>query len=138
MENKETIRIVYVEPNKAARIIDLGTDLEDMQRAVGGMIEGVYPFDEPVCLVCNDEGKYNGSLPNRALYDDEGEIWDVVYGPFFICDATGENFGSLTEDQLERYSQKYAKPERFFMRNNRIVAVPYEPGVTIRTEREER
>lgn len=28
-----------------------------MQRVVGGDIEGFYPYEEQVCIVCNDEGK---------------------------------------------------------------------------------
>ena len=52
-EDKETIRVVYCEPGRLARIIELGTELEDLQRAVGGLIEPYYPFEEPVCIVCN-------------------------------------------------------------------------------------
>ena len=52
-EKKKSIRVVLVEPGKRARETELGTELEDMQAAVGGDIEGLYPFDEQVCLVCN-------------------------------------------------------------------------------------
>ena len=74
MENKDTIRVVYVEPYKTARVIELGTELEDMQKAVGGDIEPFYPFEEAVGIVCNDEGKINGMPANRAVYDENGEI----------------------------------------------------------------
>jgi len=41
--NKETIRVVYCEPGKLARIKEIGTELEDLQRAVGGgLIEAYY------------------------------------------------------------------------------------------------
>lgn len=42
---------------------EIGTELSDLQRVVGGLIEPYYPFEEQVCIVCNDEGKYNGMRP---------------------------------------------------------------------------
>lgn len=38
-----------------------------MQEIVGGTIQVLYPFAEPVALVCNDEGKLLGLPLNRAL-----------------------------------------------------------------------
>lgn len=35
-EDKETIRVVYLEPGRLAQTIELGTELADLQRAVGG------------------------------------------------------------------------------------------------------
>lgn len=55
-----TIRVVLVEPGKLARIAQIGTTLDAMQRTVGGDIEAYYPFEEQVCIVCNEEGKING------------------------------------------------------------------------------
>ena len=123
MNQTKTIRVVYVEPDKCARVMDLGTELEDMQRAVG--------------IICNEEGKCNGMHPNRAVYDDNKEMLDVIFGPFFICDCSGENFGSLSDEQIETYKNLFRKPERFFVRNNKIVAVPYMPAAA-KTDREER
>ncbi|HJG87590.1 MAG TPA: DUF3846 domain-containing protein [Pseudoflavonifractor capillosus] len=41
--------------------------LESMRAVVGGLIQSVYPFDEPVVLVCNDEGKLLVLSLNRCL-----------------------------------------------------------------------
>ena len=138
MSEKKTIRVVYVEPMKPARELELGTELEDMQRAVGGNIEPYYPFEEAVAIVCNDEGKINGMSPNRAIRDEDGEIIDVICGSFFICDCSGESFGSLTDEQLETYKKKYLTPERFFLVNDQIVAVPYTPRESVKADRGER
>ena len=88
MNQTKTIRVVYVEPDKCARVMDLGTELEDMQKAVGGNIQVFYPFDEAVGIVCNEEGKCNGMHPTRAVYGDNKEMLDVIFGPFFICRRT--------------------------------------------------
>lgn len=140
VEENNSIQVVYVEPDKCARVIELGTTLEELQAAVDGNIEPFYPFDEAVCIVCNDEGKYNGMFPNRAVYGENGEIMDVIYGAFFICDCSGERFGSLSDEQIKRYKEKYQNPERFFRVCNRIVAVPYKPKLNDKShkDREER
>ena len=71
---KAKIKVVMCEPGRKARVADIGTELEDLQRAVGGMIEAYYPFEEQVCIVCNDEGKFNGMSPCRAIFDDGRKI----------------------------------------------------------------
>ena len=128
--NGDTIRVVYCETGKVARVVEIGTELADLQRAVGGLIEPYYPFEEPVCIVCNDEGKFNGMRPNRAVRNEDGRIEDIIFGPFFICDCSTENFGSLTEEQLKRYSEQFRYPEHFFrdVHSNEIKAVRYDPS----------
>ena len=125
---KNTIQVVLVEPGKLARIAEVGTTLEAMQRTVGGSIEAYYPFEEQVCIVCNEEGKINGLPLNRAIRDaDTGDIADIIAGTFFICDCSGESFGSLSKEQQKRYLEKYRLPERFFRTRDGIESVPYKP-----------
>lgn len=76
MEGK---RALFVTPHHTPVEIRISDDLKSMQRAVGGLIEMICPFeDESAILVCNEEGKLNGMEGNRRL---EG---DVIAGPFFI------------------------------------------------------
>ncbi len=126
-DNKELIRVVYCEPGRLARVKEIGTELEDLQQAVGGLIETYYPFEEEVCIVCNDEGKFNGMRPCRAIYNEDERIVDIIFGPFFICDCSGENFASLSDEQLERYSKQFRYPEIYFRNNGEIKAIRYDP-----------
>ena len=126
-DNREPIRVVYCEPGKLAKIKEIKTGLENLQAAVGGLIETYYPFDEPVCVVCNDEGKINGMRPCRAVYGEDGELMDIIFGPFFICDSRGEDFGSLSEEQLKRYEEKFRLPEYFFKGERGVGVVRYDP-----------
>ena len=48
------MRIVLVEPNKAARPVEIEDNLQDI---VGGPIQALYPWEDPVALNCNDEGR---------------------------------------------------------------------------------
>jgi len=70
MKEERRIKVVLLEPGKIARAVEIDASLENMQRIVGGYIEAYYPFEEQVCIVCNDEGKINGMALNRAVYGD--------------------------------------------------------------------
>ena len=41
------MRIVLVEPNKAARPVEIEDNLQDMQALVGGPIQALYPWEDP-------------------------------------------------------------------------------------------
>ena len=110
-DQPSTYRVVFVEPGKPACEKEIGTDLSDLQEAVGGLIECVYPHDDRTVLVCNDEGKLMGLEGNRRL--DNGSI---IAGSFFIIGYDGENFRSLTDAEVERYVQKYAEPQQISQR----------------------
>lgn len=123
MADRGAISVVIAEPGKQARSAYIDSSLSGMQRIVGGDIEGVYPFPEAVCLVCNEEGKVNGLPLNRALYDKKGKVYDVVAGPFFICGCRDGKFVGLTDEQLKRYTEKFKYPERFIRSRDQIVAI---------------
>ena len=52
---------------------------------------------------------------------------DIIFGPFFICDCSGEEFGSLTDDQAKRYTEMFRLPERFGRVDDEIIAVQFDP-----------
>ena len=110
---KPTCRVVLVEPGKAAEITEMELSLKNMQKTVGGLIQAVYPWEDKVALVCNDEGKLLGLPPNRALEDENGDIYDIVHGTFFICGLTEDDFGPLTNEQAELYLKKFRNPQAF-------------------------
>lgn len=108
------LRVLLVSPGKAPEPITLDGTLAAMQATVGGLIQAVYPFEEPVALVCNDEGKLLGLPPNRALrHPETGAIYDIVCGDFFLCAAPpdSDSFQSLSPQQLETYTARFQHPE---------------------------
>jgi len=225
----KTIDVVLVEPGMQARQARIPANLEGMQATVKGSIEAFYPFEEQVCIVCNEEGKITDLPLNRAVYSEpeevdmtyhelcakfrqaerqgrhisgyivftedswpdkypvegrtyevssnnkafqagmggysiyggsidgtdpcvrlerymadekggkdgwkiercytkEREMVDIIAGTFFVCDCSGENFGSLNEDQLKTYTEMFKQPERFAHFNGEIVAFSYSPS----------
>ena len=59
--------------------------------------------------VCNDEGKLDGLPFNRALKDDQGETYDIIQGNFFIAGLGEEDFDSLPDDMIEKYTDLYSR-----------------------------
>ena len=123
------MRIVIVEQGRKPYETELECDLESMQHCVGGAIEAVYePGGRDAALICNDEGKLLGLPLNRALRDEDGEIYDVIAGTFFICGAPAdsENFTSLADEQTAYWLKRFAKPEFFVSVNGKVICVPVE------------
>lgn len=120
------MKVVICEPNKNARIAEIGNELEDMQEVVGGYIEAVYPWEDEVAIVCNDEGKFNGCEPCRALYDDDGNMYDIVFGTFFICGCSGEDFDSLSDEMINKYKEMFNKAETYCRGSRGIQAIKYD------------
>ena len=121
---ENTMTVLLVEPEKYPEKIELGTELADLQKAVGGNIEVVYPFDDPVGLVMNEEGKLDGLPMNRALRDDDGKIYDVIAGSFLVVGLTEDDFGSLPPEQLQKYEEHFHQPEVFIRMGKGVMALP--------------
>lgn len=105
-EEMSGMRVVYVTPNNTPIDIKIKTDIKSLQNAVGGLIEPIYNYDGTI-IVGNDEAKLIGMKGNRRL-----ENGSVIAGPFFVCGDGGENFISLTDEQIEKYMNKFAEPEQ--------------------------
>lgn len=103
------MKVLIVEPLKAPCATEIDGSLESMQNIVGGLIQVIYPFDDPVALVCNDEGKLIGLPLNRLLADGDGRAYDIIAGIFFLCAAPtdSDSFESLTEEQIRKYTDYY-------------------------------
>lgn len=110
MSDKMTILVV--EPGKAPYTQEIDGSLAAMRKIVGGDIEGTYPYDDPVAIVCNQEGKLMGLPPNRQLADPDGVPYDTICGTFFVAGLGTEDFCSLTEEQIRRYQDVFRLPGR--------------------------
>ena len=127
--NANMLCILVVEPGKRPKIQAIPHTLQTMQTLVGGPIQAVYPFEEPVALICNEEGKLEGQPPNRGLWDADGTLYDVVCGTFFLCAAPLEEdtFRSLTEEQARHYQERFARPEIFLLGpDGQLLVLPVE------------
>ena len=115
------MKILKVEPEKAPEIVDMEGTLEALQAAVGGYIEAVYPWEDPVAI------KFNGMQPNRALYDTDGEIMDIIAGTFLVVGLSDDNFAALSDEMAAKYAALFATPEAFLRSGDRILVFPMGP-----------
>ena len=93
-------RVGDVEPGKPAREMMLGSDIKDLQKAVGGLTELIYAHDDRTVIVGNDEAKLIGMEGNRRL-----ETGSIIAGPFFVigdADLVLEYLGNQRELVLGR------------------------------------
>ncbi len=102
----DKIKVLVVEPMKPCEVREI-RGLEEMQAIVGGHIQAVYPFRDEVALVCNEEGKHLDLPYNRPLTNDRGIPYDIICGTFFLAGLGAENFVSLTEEQIHKFSALY-------------------------------
>ena len=100
------MKILFVEPGKEAQPAEIQGALKEMQAIVGGQIQALYPWEDSVALICNDEGKLLSLPLNRALED-----YDMIAGNFFICGIEGDEFVSLSDPLMIKYQKKFRYPE---------------------------
>ena len=124
IENNKTMTILVIEPEKEPYVKEIKTGLAAMQNEVGGSIEMVYTFEDPIGIVCNEEGKLMGFPLNRALRDNDGDIYDIIAGKFIVVGLTEDNVGSLNEEQIKQYTERFKSPEQFIKFGEEIIAIP--------------
>ena len=64
---ENTLSVLKIAPGQHPQQVEIDNDLKALQEAVGGSIDAVYLFADPVAIICNDEGKLMGLPLNRCL-----------------------------------------------------------------------
>ena len=103
----EQMTVLMVEPGYAPYEKTIPNTLEAKQELVGGLITAIYPYEEMVAIVANDEGILLNMEFNRSVEGGYGG----VFGSFFVCGLTEDSFCSLPPDQIERFKKKFHKAE---------------------------
>ena len=123
-EQAPMMDVLLIKPNMYPQRVQIGCELEDLQKAVGGDIEAVYPFEDPVALIMHDEGKIMGKELNRALRDEDGDMYDIVAGDMLVVGLGEEDFSSLSPKLMKKYEDHFHQPEMFVRMGRSIMALP--------------
>lgn len=110
------MKVLRIQPKKYPEAVDIGNSLESLQKEVGGPIQAVYPWEDMVALICNEEGKLADDAVNhynRVLTDDLGVPYDIVVGTFLIVGLTEDDFGDLPQELIQKYNRLFHDPEEF-------------------------
>lgn len=135
MENeKSTLTVLMVEPGKTPYQAAIGADLKSLQQVVGGYIESISPYDDPVAIICNEEGKLEQLPFNRGLRDESGNLYDYIAGNFMIVGLGEEDFTSLLPEYVEKYSQLFAQPEILNITNGKFEVLPDVSGEQLESD----
>lgn len=118
------ITALMVEPGCYPRQVEIGADLASLQKAVGGDIEALYPYRDQVALVVNESGKLEGLPLNRALRNEDGQIYDAVAGPILVVGLGEEDFTSLSPEQMEKFEKLFHQPEAFLRVSRKLMVIP--------------
>lgn len=125
-EREKLLDILLVEPMKPPKPVQIPDTLKALQQAVGGYIETLSVYDDAI-LVCNEEGKINGSQLNRGIYNEDGELVEIIGGTFLVVGMGEEKFESLSSELMDKYKEQFEKPEKFFKIAGKIIAQKVEP-----------
>ena len=104
------MKVLIIEPRKRPREAEIDCSLESMQKTVGGYLQAIYPFEDEIALVCDDESKLKSDTEwNRML----PETSDIIKGTFFIAGLGAEDFTDLSAELMEKYKQRFGNIELF-------------------------
>ena len=117
------MNVLVVEPGYAPYEKEIN-GLEEMQSTVGGTTRPIYPYEEKIALVCNEDGLLLGLEFNRVVPCDYGGI----VGTFFVCGLSNNDFCSLTSEQVEKYKRLFYHAEVFLgFINDRPLSLRVQP-----------
>lgn len=100
------MKILLFEPYKRPRKTEIPHTLRSMQETVGGDIQAIYPWDDPVALICDDDGLLKDSEFNRFIHPNV-----FIFGNFFLCGVGEEDFTDLPDDLAEKYEAMLRDPQ---------------------------
>ena len=122
----EMMKVLYIQVRKRPQVIEIKHTLKEMQRLVGGIISAYSPFDDGSVIILNDTGKIDGLEFNRVVYDENGEIADIIAGDFFICYAPPDrpDFSSLPDELIQKYSELFKTPKVFIRIDGKLIIMP--------------
>lgn len=103
-EDPQKIDVLIVEPNKEPYLASIDNNLKSFQNIVGGNFE-FDPLSKTVALICHEEGKLINLPVNRVLEDD------VIVGNFFIVGYEREDFCSLSDEDIEKYTDMFQQQQ---------------------------
>ncbi len=112
-QTENTLSVLKIAPGQYPQQVEIDNDLKALQQAVGGSIGASYPFEDPVAIVYNDDGKLMGLPLNRALWDEDGLMYDVIAGTFLVVGWARNIFVSLSPELAQKYEEHFHQPETF-------------------------
>jgi hypothetical protein len=123
-QNENTLSVLKIAPGQYPQQVEIDNDLKALQQAMGGSIGASYPFEDPIAIVYNDDGKLMGLPLNRALWDEDGLMYDIIAGTFLVVGLGEEDLASLPPELAQKYEEHFHQPEDFLPLGRRLMVIP--------------
>lgn len=103
------MKVIVIRPYAQPKVEEIENTLEAKQAIVEGNIEAIYPWEDEIALICNEEGKLLDLPLNRFLFNEDGLPVDYIAGTFLICGAPAdsENFESVPDALIDKYMRLF-------------------------------
>ena len=96
-EQADTMNVLLVKPFMYPQAVQIGCELENLQKA---------------------------KELNRALRDDDGDIYDIIAGDFLVVGLGEDDFCSLSPELMKQFEEHFHQPETFVRMGRSIMALP--------------
>ena len=123
-QNENTLSVLKIATGQYPQQVEIDNDLKALQQAMGGSIGASYPFEDPIAIVYNDDGKLMGLPLNRALWDEDGLMYDIIAGTFLVVGLGEEDLASLPPELAQKYEEHFHQPEDFLPLGRRLMVIP--------------
>lgn len=112
VQEEKEITVLMVPNGKPPKPQTVKNSMDAINRMMGGFVE-FYPLEIPTVIIWIRRKQFNKTEMNRMIYDEKGRYRQTAYGDFFLCNlaADGQNFESLTPEQIKKYTQRFEQPD---------------------------
>lgn len=118
MDDKNTISVLLVQPNKYPKQIEIENSIEAMEAVVGGEIEEYMPFKDDVALLCVKDAKIAKLPLNRAIYTTQPQENELTYRElkerFKDAESRGEHITGYIVFAQESFTKPYPVESRTY------------------------
>lgn len=114
--SEKDIDVMIVEADKKPYMASIPNNMESIKEIVGGEINVSIMDGKDVALICDKDGLEEGREPNRILFDNEGEPYDIVYGNFVLTGVKDNDIISLSQDNAKEYYLEFHQPTFYGIR----------------------
>ncbi len=98
---------LLVKPGCYPKAVEFEDGYKEMQKLVEGNFELVSMYDD-VDVFVNEEGKFNGSPPNKYVFVN-GFLTDIIFGNILIIDSDLEgNSIPLSDEKIQKYTRIFS------------------------------
>ena len=98
-QNENTLSVLKIAPGQYPQQVEIDNDLKAL-------------------------GKLMGLPLNRALWDEDGLMYDVIAGTFLVVGLGEEDFVSLSPELAQKYEEEFHQPEAFLPLGRRLMVIP--------------